>query len=130
MNIVTANVGQGALAVIRHDGDAIIVDTRVPSSSDDTVVHVKTLLANALKDHCVRGLIFTGFDKDHTEVVGATIVCGNIGQTGLCIQGFIKTAKRQLRFSRLLTSKQSFVLALVSPSNVCQYGWTTSPTVT
>ena len=74
MNIVTANVGQGALAVIRHEGEAIIVDTRVPSSGDDTVVHVKTLLASALKDHCLRGLIFTGFDKDHTEIIGATIV--------------------------------------------------------
>ena len=74
MNIVTANVGQGALAIVRHDGEAIIVDARVPPSSDDAVAHVKSLLTKALQDHFVRGLIFTGFDKDHTEIVGASIV--------------------------------------------------------
>jgi competence protein ComEC len=74
MNIVTANVGQGALVVVRHEGEAIIVDSRVPPSGDDTVAHVKSLLTNALKDHFVRGLIFTGFDKDHTEVIGASII--------------------------------------------------------
>ena len=30
MNIVTVNVGQGALAIVRHNGEAIIVDSRIP----------------------------------------------------------------------------------------------------
>lgn len=74
MNIVTVNVGQGAMAIVRHQGEAIIVDARIPPSDDDTVAYVKQILALALKDHCVRGLILTGFDADHTEIVGASII--------------------------------------------------------
>ena len=74
MNIITVNVGQGAMAIVRHQGEAIIVDSRVPPSGDDTVAHVGSLLTKALKDHFLKGLIFTGFDKDHTEVVGATMI--------------------------------------------------------
>lgn len=74
MNIITANVGQGALAIVRHQGEAIIVDSRIPPSDDETVAYIKDLFALALKDHFVKGLILTGFDKDHTEVVGASII--------------------------------------------------------
>ena len=74
MNIVTVNVGQGALAIVRHRKEAIIVDCRVPPASDLTVAYVKEMLALALKDHHVKGLILTGFDNDHTEIVGASIV--------------------------------------------------------
>lgn len=74
MDIITANVGQGALAIVRHRKEAIIIDSRVPPSSDDTVAYVKDLLSKALKDHFVKGLVFTGFDKDHTEFVGASII--------------------------------------------------------
>lgn len=74
MQIITANVGQGALAIVRHQGEAIIIDSRVPPSDDTTVAYVKELLALALRDHFVRGLVFTGFDNDHTEIVGASII--------------------------------------------------------
>jgi beta-lactamase superfamily II metal-dependent hydrolase len=74
MNIITANVGQGALAIVRHQGEAIIVDARVPPSDDDTVAYVKQLLALSLKNHCVKGLVLTGFDNDHTEIVGTSII--------------------------------------------------------
>lgn len=74
MNIITVNVGQGALAIVRHQKEAIIVDCRVPPSSDRTVAYVSEIMAMALKDHFVKGLILTGFDNDHTEIVGATIV--------------------------------------------------------
>jgi competence protein ComEC len=74
MNIVTVNVGQGALAIVRHQGEAIIVDSRIPPSGDTTVAHVKELLAKALKDHFVKGLILTGFDNDHSDLDGASII--------------------------------------------------------
>jgi beta-lactamase superfamily II metal-dependent hydrolase len=74
MNIVTANVGQGALAIVRSGGEAIVIDSRVPPSGDDTVAHVKGLLAYALKDHRVKGLILTGFDADHCDTVGVSII--------------------------------------------------------
>src|SRR5438045_5373338 len=74
MNIITANVGQGALAIVRHRKEAIIVDSRIPSCDDTTVAYVKQVLALSLKDHYVKGLIFTGFDNDHCDVVGASII--------------------------------------------------------
>jgi beta-lactamase superfamily II metal-dependent hydrolase len=74
MNIITANVGQGSLAIIRHANEAIIVDSRIPPSDDKTVAYVKELLALSLKGHFVKGLILTGFDADHSDVTGVTIV--------------------------------------------------------
>jgi beta-lactamase superfamily II metal-dependent hydrolase len=74
MNIVTVNVGQGSLAIIRHNNEAIIVDCRIPPSSDATVAFVKQMFASSLKDHGVKGFILTGFDDDHTDVVGAAII--------------------------------------------------------
>ncbi len=74
MNIITVNVGQGALAIVRNQGEAIIVDARVPPSDDRTVAYVKEIMALSLKDHCVKGLILTGFDDDHSEIVGASII--------------------------------------------------------
>jgi beta-lactamase superfamily II metal-dependent hydrolase len=74
MNIITVNVGQGALAIVRHQKEAIIVDCQIPASGDDTVAYVKEMLALALKGHNVKGLILTGFDSDHSEIAGASIV--------------------------------------------------------
>src|SRR3984893_6347594 len=74
MNIITVNVGQGALAIVRHQKEAIIVDCRIPPSGDLTVAYVKEIMALSLKNHCVKGLILTGFDDDHSEIVGASIV--------------------------------------------------------
>jgi competence protein ComEC len=74
MDIITVNVGQGALSIIRHNREAIIVDCRIPPSSDDTVAFVKQMFATALKDHGVKGLVLTGFDDDHTDVVGIALV--------------------------------------------------------
>ena len=74
MNVITANVGQGALAIVRHQGEAIIIDSRIPPSGDKTVAYVKELLAKALKDHFVKGLILTGFDNDHSDLDGASII--------------------------------------------------------
>jgi beta-lactamase superfamily II metal-dependent hydrolase len=74
MNIITANVGQGALAIVRDAGQAILVDSRIPASDDKTVAYVKELLAASLKNHYVKGLILTGFDDDHSDLVGASII--------------------------------------------------------
>jgi beta-lactamase superfamily II metal-dependent hydrolase len=74
MNVITVNVGQGALSIIRHNKEAIIVDCRIPPSSDATVAFVKQMFATSLKDHRVKGLVLTGFDEDHTDVLGTAIV--------------------------------------------------------
>jgi len=74
MQIITANVGQGALAIIRHQGEAIIVDSNIPPTDDDTVAFMKELLAYALRGHNLKGLILTGFDDDHSDVVGVSLI--------------------------------------------------------
>jgi beta-lactamase superfamily II metal-dependent hydrolase len=74
MNVLTANVGQGALAIVRHKSEAIIVDSRIPPCDDTTVAFVKELMAVSLKGHYVKGLILTGFDNDHSDIAGTSIV--------------------------------------------------------
>ena len=74
MDIVTVNVGQGSLAIIRHNAEAIIVDARIPPPGDDTVAYVKEIFSIYLKDHYVRGLILTGFDSDHSNAAGIGLV--------------------------------------------------------
>lgn len=74
MNIITVNVGQGSLAIVRHNKEAIIVDSRIPPSDDDTVAFVKEMFATSLKGHNVKGFILTGFDDDHCDVIGTAIV--------------------------------------------------------
>ncbi len=74
MDIITVNVGQGSLAIVRHENDAIIVDSYIPPAGDDTVAYVKGMLASFLKNYSVRGLILTGFDEDHSDVSGVGLV--------------------------------------------------------
>lgn len=74
MDIITVNVGQGSLAIVRHNDDAIIVDSYIPPSADETVAYVKGILAALLKNYFVRGLILTGFDADHSDASGVGLV--------------------------------------------------------
>jgi len=74
MDMITVNVGQGSLAIVRHKNDAIIVDSYIPPSGDDTVAYVKGILSSFLKNYYVRGMILTGFDEDHSDVSGVALV--------------------------------------------------------
>ncbi len=73
MDVITFNVGQGSMVMVRHAGEAIIVDARIPPSND-TVAYVKKILSTFSKHHFVRGLILTGFDRDHADVSGVALV--------------------------------------------------------
>ena len=68
MDLITVNVGQGSLAIVRHASEALVIDARMPPSGDDTVASVKRHLANSLKGHYLRGVILTGLDADHSDV--------------------------------------------------------------
>lgn len=74
MDIITVNVGQGALAIVRHNTEAIILDACMPPSGDDTVAYVKGLLSAYLKNHYVQGFILTGFDEDHSAAMGVGLI--------------------------------------------------------
>ncbi len=73
MEILTINVGQGAFVVVRDPDEAVIIDTRIPSGGDRSTEYVKGALALAVKDRNVRGLVLTGFDRDHADVSGVAI---------------------------------------------------------
>src|SRR5205085_12591918 len=74
MDIFTINVGQGSLSFVRHNKEAIIIDSRIPPSSDETVPFIKGIFSKYLKNHYVKGLILTGFDADHSDAIGVNIV--------------------------------------------------------
>jgi competence protein ComEC len=105
MNIVTVNVGQGALAIVRHQGEALIVDSRIPPSGDNTVAHVKELLAKALKDHFVKGLILTGFDDDHSDLDGASIVLHKYRPDWVMYPGYFKDSTEAKNVFALIDSE-------------------------
>jgi beta-lactamase superfamily II metal-dependent hydrolase len=74
MDIYTCYVGQGALTVIRHLGEAVIVDSFIPGSPDAIrrrIVHNLELL---LHNHSLAGLILSGFDADHACPDGVELI--------------------------------------------------------
>ena len=106
MNIITVNVGQGALAIIRHHGEAIIVDCQIPASGNDTVAHVKRMLPVALKDHHVKGLILTGFDSDHTEIIGMSLILKKYRPDWVMYPTYYKDSAEAKRVFAFIRSEQ------------------------
>jgi beta-lactamase superfamily II metal-dependent hydrolase len=107
MNIITVNVGQGALAIVRHQKEAIIVDCRIPPSDDQTVAYVKEIMALSLKDHCVTGLILTGFDDDHSEIVGASIVLRKYRPDWVMYPTYYKDSDEAKRVFALINAEEA-----------------------
>ncbi|MGD0154721.1 MAG: hypothetical protein ABSB50_01395 [Terracidiphilus sp.] len=107
MNIITAGVGQGSLAIVRHAGEAIIVDSRIPPRDDKTVASVKELLAISLKDHYVKGLILTGFDDDHTDIVGTSIVLRKYRPDWVMYPKYFKKSKEATLVFKLIDEEEA-----------------------
>ena len=74
MHVDTFYVGQGALAVVRHQGEAIIVDAHLPSSDSQLQGRVTSQLYRTLHEHSVTGLVLTGFDSDHSSPDGVNLI--------------------------------------------------------
>lgn len=70
MDIYTLYVGQGNLAVVVGDDEAVIVDCHIPPRSDPHAEFVKASLAKLVEGKNVVGLVLTGFDADHADPVG------------------------------------------------------------
>lgn len=77
MEIITFNVGQGCFAVIRDANEAFIVDTHIPASGDRSAEFVRSALSKSVAGRNVRGLILTGFDRDHSDARGVAMVLNN-----------------------------------------------------
>jgi competence protein ComEC len=107
MNIITVNVGQGALAIVRHQKEAIIVDCRIPPSDDTTVAYVKEIRTLSLKDHNVKGLILTGFDSDHSEIAGASIVLRKYRPDWVMYPKYYKDSDEAKRVFALINAEEA-----------------------
>src|SRR6202166_1773137 len=118
MNIITANVGQGALAIIRHQGEAILVDSRIPPSGDETVAYIKELMAVSLKDHHVKGLILTGFDDDHSEIAGASIILRKYRPDWFMYPTYDKDSKEAERVFALINGEETARQATSKPLKI------------
>lgn len=107
MNILTVNVGQGALSIIRHNHEAIIVDCRIPPRCDDTVAFVKQIFATALKDHGVNGLVLTGFDHDHSDAVGIALVLQKYRPAWVMYPQYYKDSDEAASVFRLIAQQEA-----------------------
>jgi len=74
VHIYTLNVGQGQFVVVVGQSQAVIVDTFVPLDPMQEIIHVKAALVRILANRELVGLMITGFDADHFNVVGLKIV--------------------------------------------------------
>lgn len=70
MDVFTLYVAQGALAVVRAGDEALIVDAHMPDCDDVTPDQIEQSLASYLGQRRVRGLMLTGFDRDHACPAG------------------------------------------------------------
>jgi beta-lactamase superfamily II metal-dependent hydrolase len=115
MNIVTVGVGQGAMSIIRHANEAIIVDSRIPPRDDATVAIVKEMLAVSLKDHFVKGLILTGFDDDHTDIVGASIILRKYRPDWVMYPKYFKDTREAKRVFALIDDEEKLRAGTPAP---------------
>ena len=106
MNILTVGVGQGAMAIIRHANEAIIVDSRIPPCDDSTVAIVKEILAVSLKGHFVKGLLLTGFDDDHSDIVGASIILRKYRPDWVMYPKYYKDSREAKRVFALIDEEE------------------------
>ena len=85
------------------------------SSGDDTVAYVKEMMALALKGHNVKGLILTGFDDDHSEIVGALIVLEKYRPDWIMYPKYYKDSDEARRVFALINAEVKLRLLSGSP---------------
>jgi competence protein ComEC len=118
MNIITAGVGQGSLAIVRNENEAIIVDSRIPPSDDNTVAYVKDLLAASLKNHFVKGFILTGFDDDHSDVVGTSIILRKYRPDWVMYPEYYKDSQEAKKVRALIDEEERLRRGTAAPLEV------------
>lgn len=65
MDILTFYVGQGALSLVRNSGEAVFVDSYLPSSDERLEERIGVMIKRLIDHHVAVGLILTGLDADH-----------------------------------------------------------------
>ena len=74
MQTLTVYVGQGELAIIRHRGEAVVVDSRWLEERSETI---ERQVGAFLKNQSVVGLVLTGLDNDHADPYGIDYILEN-----------------------------------------------------
>ncbi len=67
MEALTLYIGQGECGIVRHQGEAVVIDTRWPTDIQDDLERKVALF---LEKHKLVGVIITGFDNDHADPLG------------------------------------------------------------
>ncbi len=70
MDLFTLYVGQGALSAVRAGDEALVIDAHMPETDHVTKGQIEESLRVYLQEYRLRGLILTGFDKDHAPPEG------------------------------------------------------------
>jgi beta-lactamase superfamily II metal-dependent hydrolase len=78
VDILTAYVGQGALAGLRIGNEGIVVDAHMPDAEDVTPDEIKQTVSTYFQGVTVRGLLLTGLDKDHAHPDGVEWVLSEL----------------------------------------------------
>lgn len=117
MNIYTLNVGQGQFVVVVGKSEAIIVDTFVPLSPAQPIIHIKSVLSKILEGKELIGLMVTGFDADHFNEVGMKIVLNKYRPNWIMYpRYFKKTGTADACFNAIKTFEQQKPIKRVSVS--------------
>jgi beta-lactamase superfamily II metal-dependent hydrolase len=74
MDVFTLYVGQGDLTAIRAGNEAIVVDAHMPDGDELAKKQIEKSLDDYLVGSDVRGLILTGFDRDHACPAGVDYI--------------------------------------------------------
>ena len=106
MDIITVNVGQGSLSIIRHNFEVVIADSRIPPTEDDTVAYVKGILSTYLKNHYVRGLVLTGFDSDHADATGVGLILKKYRPDWIMYSKYYKDTKEASKVFQIIEQQQ------------------------
>src|SRR3972149_1891664 len=77
MNVFTCYVGQGAMAVARHGGEALIIASLFPDFSGTDNRPIEKTLDQLVEGHTVPGLVLTSFDDDHACPDGIDYILTN-----------------------------------------------------
>ena len=93
MQIYTLSVGQGQFVVVTGTTNAFIVDTYVPLTPDPSIINVKGALAKILAGKELVGLMVTGFDDDHFNEVGLSIVLNKYRPNWIMYPKYFKPTK-------------------------------------
>lgn len=106
MDVDTFYVGQGALAVVRHQGEAIIVDAHLPSSDSQLRGRVVSQLYRTLHGHGVTGLVLTGFDSDHSSPDGVDLILSEYSPSWVMYPRYYKETQTAAEVRRIIDNHQ------------------------